>query len=96
MYPANKEHAMTARKPAPSRNPKTASETLALRQHDIARLLDVLQMELDRHAEEAKAKPGDWGFAGSLGKVRSDLIEAVGFLSNKDPEEVEAFLNDAE
>ncbi len=92
MDPANKEPPMTT----PSRNPKTAAETLALRQHDIARLLDVLQMELDRHAEEAKAKPNDWGFAGSLGKVRSDLIEAVGFLSNKDPEEVEAFLNDAD
>ena len=87
---------MTARKPAPSRNPKTAAETFALRQHDIARLMDVLQMELDRHAEEAKANPKDWGFAGSLGKVRSDLIEAVGFLSNKDPEEVEAFLYDAD
>ena len=74
----------------------TAAETYAARQNDIARLMDVLQMELDKHAEGAKADPRNWGFAGSLGKVRSDLIDLVGFLSNMDPEHVEAFLNDVE
>lgn len=84
--------------PDPTRKParRTAAETYALRQSHIARLMDVLQMELDRHAVDAKAKPGDWGFAGSLGKVSSDLIEAVGFLSGKTREEIEAFLYDAE
>ncbi len=53
-------------------------------------------MELNKHDEGAKADPRNWGFAGSLGKVRSDLIDLVGFLSNMDPEHVEAFLNDAE
>ena len=74
----------------------TAAQTYAARQNDIARLMDVLQMELDKHAEGAKADPRNWGFAGSLGKVRSDLIDLVGFLSNMDPEHVEAFLADAE
>ncbi|MCC6969606.1 MAG: hypothetical protein IT434_05230 [Phycisphaerales bacterium] len=74
----------------------TAAETYAARQNDIARLMDVLQMELDKHAEQAKADPRNWGFAGSLGKVRSDLIDPVGFLSNMDREHVEAFLADAE
>jgi hypothetical protein len=74
----------------------TAAETYAARRNDIARLMDVLQMELDKHAEEAKADPRNWGFAGSLGKVRRDLIDLVGFLSNMDPEHVVAFLNDAE
>ena len=74
----------------------TAAETYAARRNDIARLMDVLQMELDKHAEGAQADPRNWGFAGSLGKVRSDLIDLVGFLSNMDPEHVEAFLNDAE
>ena len=74
----------------------TAAETYAARQNDIARLIDVLQMELDKHAEQAKADPRNWGFAGSLGKVRSDLIDLVGFLSNMDREHVEAFLADAE
>ena len=82
---------MNANKPEP-----TAVDTYAARRNDIARLLDVLEMELDRHAAEAKAKPGDWGFPGSLAKVRGDLIGLVGFLSNQDPDAIEAFLNDAE
>lgn len=81
----------TTTKPEP-----TAAQTYAARRGEIARLLDVLSMELDRHAQDAKAKPGDWGFPGSLGKVRKDLIETVGFMSGMDPEQVEAFLNDAE
>ena len=82
------------RKPVPHQ--PNAAETYAARRGDIARLMDVLQMELDKHAEAAKADPRNWGFAGSLGKVRSDLIDLVGFLSNMDREHVEAFLADAE
>ena len=74
----------------------TAAETYAARRNDIARLMDVLQMELDKHAEGAKADPRNWGFAGSLGKVRSDLIDLVGFMSGMEREHVEAFLNDAD
>lgn len=74
----------------------TAAETYAARRNDIARLMDVLQMELDKHAEGAKADPRNWGFAGSLGKVRSDLVDLVGFMSGMDREHVEAFLADAE
>lgn len=74
----------------------TAAETFAARRADIARLLDVIGMELERMDADAKAKPGDWGLPGNLGKVRGDLIDLAGFLSNKDPEEVETFLNDAE
>ena len=82
------------RKPVPHQ--PNAAETYASRRNDIARLMDVLQMELDKHAEGAKADPRNWGFAGSLGKVRSDLIDLVGFMSGMDREHVEAFLNDAE
>ena len=89
-----KKHTNKNAKPAPTQ--PTAAETYAARRNDIARLLDVLQMELDKHAETAKAEPRDWGFAGSLGKVRSDLIDLVGFMSGMDREHVEAFLNDAE
>ena len=87
---------MTKLTPKTTKPEPTAAETYAARRNDIARLMDVLQMELDKHAEGAKADPRNWGFAGSLGKVRSDLIDLVGFLSNMDPENVEAFLNDAE
>lgn len=74
----------------------TAAETYAARRNDIARLLDVLQMELDNHDAEQKADPRNWGHAGDLGKVREDLINLVGFMSNMDPQHVVAFLNDAE
>ena len=87
---------MTKRTPKTTKTEPTAAQTYAARQNDIARLMDVLQMELDKHAEGAKADPRNWGFAGSLGKVRSDLIDLVGFLSNMDPEHVVTFLNDAE
>jgi hypothetical protein len=89
---------MNARKhnrtPAPQQ--PTAAETYATRRNDIARLMDVLQMELDKHAEAAEADPKNWGRTGDLGKVRSDLIDLVGFMSGMDREHVEAFLNDAE
>ena len=87
---------MTKRTPKTAKPEPTAAETYAARRNDIARLMDVLQMELDKHAEGAKADPRNWGFAGSLGKVRSDLIDLVGFMSGMDREHVEAFLNDAE
>lgn len=82
------------RKPVPHQ--PNAAETYAARRGDIARLMDVLQMELDKHAEAAKADPRNWGRTGDLGKVRSDLIDLVGFMSGMDREHVEAFLNDAE
>jgi hypothetical protein len=80
----------------PTKPEPTAAETYAARRSDIARLLDVLAMELDKHDAAQKTNPRDWGHAGNLGKVRRDLINTVAFMSNMDPEHVEAFLNDAE
>ena len=87
---------MTKRTPKTTKPEPTAAETYAARRNDIARLMDVLQMELDKHAEGAKADPTNWGRAGDLGKVRSDLVNLVGFMANMDPEHVEDFLADAE
>jgi hypothetical protein len=87
---------MTKRTPKTTKPESTAAETYAARRNDIARLLDVLEMELDKHDERAKADPRNWGLPGNLGKVRSDLIDLVGFMSGMDREHVEAFLNDAE
>jgi hypothetical protein len=70
----------------------TAAQMYAARRNDIARLLDVLAMELDKHDERAKADPTNWGITGNLGKVRSDLIDVVGFLSGMEREDVERFL----
>lgn len=74
----------------------SAAEMYAARRTDIARLLDVLEMELDKHAERATADPRNWGLPGDLGKVREDLVNLVGFMSGMDPEQVEEFLSDAE
>lgn len=88
--PATENHAMTTRKTNPPE--PTAAEMYAARRADIARLLDVLDMELQAHAEQAAAKPRDYGMPCNLYRVRSVLIDAVGFLSNKDRAAVEAFL----
>lgn len=70
----------------------TAAEMYAARRNDIARLLDVLAMELDKQDQRAKADPTNWGITGDLGKVRSDLMDTIAFLSGMDREDVERFL----
>jgi hypothetical protein len=84
-----KMNAKKTTKPEP-----TAPEAYATRANDIARLIDVLQMELDKHADAAKGDPKCWGRVGDLGKVRSDLIDTVGFMSGMDREDIERFLAD--
>ncbi|MBL9032559.1 MAG: hypothetical protein JNM80_12745 [Phycisphaerae bacterium] len=87
---------MTKRTRETTKPEPTAAETYAARRNDIARLLDVLAMELDKHDERAKADPRNWGLPGNLGKVRSDLIDLVGFISGMERERIEEFLRDAE
>lgn len=77
----------------PARQP-TAAETYAKHQADIARLIDVLQMELEAHAKKAKAEPTNWGLTGDLSNVRSGLVELVTFMSGMDEDEVEEFLSE--
>ena len=60
--------------------------------NDIARLIDVLQMELEKHADAAKTDAKNWGKVGDLGKIRSDLIEMVEFMSGMDRQTIENFL----
>lgn len=61
--------------------PKTAIETYRKRRGDVARLLDILDMELEKFGERAEAKPADWGFAGTMDYVRSTIIDLVEGLS---------------
>lgn len=79
----------------PSNRPAEAAAAYAAARNDIARLLDVLDMELGKHGESAKAAP-HWGKAGDLQKVRSDLMDTVAFLSGMERDAVEGFLDDAE
>ena len=81
----------------PASTPRnSAAEAYSARRADIARLLDVLDMELARHDERAKADPRNRGFAGNLGKVRSDVMDTVAFLSGMERSDIERFLDDAE
>lgn len=75
---------------------ETATQAYAAARNDIARLLDVLDMELAKHAERAKADAKNWGLAGDLQKVRSDLIDTTAFISGMERDAVEGFLADAE
>ena len=47
----------------------TAAQTYAARRADIARLLDVLDMELQKHDEGFRANPRDWGFGPRTSRV---------------------------
>lgn len=69
-----------------------ARETYQAHANDIARLIDVLEMELQKHADAATADAKNWAKVGDLGKVRSDLIEMVEFMSGMDREAIENFL----
>ena len=73
---------------------RTAAQTYAAHRADIARLLDVLDMELTKHAGAATSSPADWGRPGDLARVRSDLINTVAFISGMDRAIVEGFLVD--
>lgn len=50
-----------------------------VRQHarDIDQLLGYLKCETQRYMDEAMERPTDWGYAGSLGRTRNQLLEAA-------------------
>ena len=75
---------------------ETASQAYAKRRSDIARLLDVLQMELDAHAKRAALADTHWGYPGDLGRIREGLIELVMSMSGMERERIEDFLADAD
>ena len=73
---------------------QTASELYDERSEDIARVMDWIELELDKHKNNAKANPADWGYPGDLGHVREKLIETLAFLSNNEPQEIEDLLGE--
>ena len=75
---------------------RTAASAYADARADIARLMETLEAELAAHAERAKADERNWGYAGSLQKIRCDLVDAVAFIAGKDRAEVEASLRGAD
>ncbi|MBX3322440.1 MAG: hypothetical protein KF757_05565 [Phycisphaeraceae bacterium] len=74
---------------------KTAADAYAAHDTDIARLIDVLGMELAAHANKKGDGTKSWGMVADLGKIRDDLINLVEFMSGMDRNAIEEFLNDA-
>lgn len=72
----------------------TAREQYDQHRQDIVRVLDWLDLELERHRTNAKGKPNDWGCPGDLGHVRQKLIEALAFLSGGETQEIEDLLGE--
>lgn len=66
---------------------QTTAETYAVRQREVAFLLDCIGHELERHAQRANPATGDWSMVGDLGHVRDGLREALMFLlsASNDP-----------
>lgn len=75
---------------------ETASQAYAKRRSDIARLIDVLQMELDAHAKRAALADKHWGYPGDLGRIREGMIELVMSMSGMERERIEDFLAEAD
>ena len=75
---------------------ETASQAYAKRRSDIARLIDVLQMELDAHAKRAALADTHWGYPGDLGRIREGLIELVMSMSGMERERIEDCLAEAD
>ena len=73
---------------------QTARELYDERRQDIARVMDWLELELDKHRTNAKASPNNWGYPGDLGHVREKLIETLAFLSNSETQEIEDLLSE--
>lgn len=72
----------------------TAAETYEQHRVDIARVLDWLDMELDRHGKAAAEDPTNWARAGDLTEVRRRLIETLAFISGHEIKDIEELLDE--
>ncbi len=70
---------------------ETAAAAYARNRADIARLLDVLELELGS-MDAAAANGATWGHEANAAKIRADLVGVVASASNNDPEAVAEFL----
>ena len=86
-----------ARTNDPDKTKETQPTPLAvmqLQRAEIARLIDVLQMEVDRLAERLEADPSNWALTGNVSIIRHDLIGVVAFASSMDRADVVRFLSE--
>ena len=73
---------------------QTAIELYNERIENIARVMDWINIELDNHKTDAKANPGDRGYAGDLGLVLERLVQALAFISNRESEDIEKLISE--
>jgi hypothetical protein len=73
---------------------QTTRELYDERSADIARVMDWIELELDKHKANAKANPADWGYPGDLGHVLEKLIQTLAFLSNRETEDIDNLLGE--
>jgi hypothetical protein len=73
---------------------QTATELYNERFEDTVRLMDWIELELDKHQTQANASAQDWSNAGDLGNVRAKLIRTLAFLSNNESEDIENLLSE--
>lgn len=59
---------------------------------DCATLLEHLTKVLATCRKEAEADPANWGHAGSMGQVRSNLIETLAFIGGLEEQDITATL----
>jgi hypothetical protein len=73
---------------------QTAYKHCLKRRQEIARVMDWIELELDKHTTEAKAEPWNFGYAGSLCHVLEKMVTTLAFLSNSEPEDIEKLLGE--
>jgi hypothetical protein len=64
------------------------------RRKDVDALLDWLHLEVEQHAAFTEKEGVDFGHCGDLGHMRQLLVEALAFLAQQEPEDVERRLNE--
>ena len=58
----------------------TADNQYKAHQASIRELMATLEARLAKHETKASADPSNWGYAGDLGHIETDLKELVRFL----------------
>jgi hypothetical protein len=58
----------------------TADTQYKANQASIRELMATLEARLAQHETKASADPSNWGYAGDLGRIETDLKELVRFL----------------
>ncbi len=62
---------------------QTAAEAYAARYADCADLMNRVTAQLEQHRTSQAADPGNWGFAGDLGRVAEELAYVLASLGDR-------------